>query len=853
MQSGMNRRRFLKISAMTTAAAAVVGGTLEVLSSQENQAVAAAATYTPPASNRVDTIIDADWKFYEGDVSGAQTSTFNDTSWSAVTLPHTWNNIDGENGGTYYRGISWYRLHYTVPASYAGRQLYLQFDGASLVADVYLNGTYLGEHQGGFATFRFQINSNVLLGAENVIAVKVNNASSTDIPPLNGDFSYFGGLYRDVHLLVTDNVHMRQLDYGSSGLFLRQTNVSATSANVQVTAEAWNDGGSTQSITLNTFIVDAANTIVQTLSATQSIAAHAGYTFVQNTTLANPHLWNGLSDPYLYKVYVQVQVGSSVKDLISAPLGLRSYSLDPNNGFFLNGKHLDLHGVNLHQDYFNLGWAISNANMDQNFSLLLAMGANVIRTCHYQHSQRFYDDADANGIVVWSEQPIINGIISSTAFTSSAEQQLTEMIRQNYNHPSIIFWSIANEVSDTTDTNTLLAALNTVAHTQDPDRLTTLANDHGPGDALSMHTDTVGYNRYYGWYGGSPGDLAGFLSSTHANYPNLAFALSEYGAGASIYQHQENPPAPATGGYFHPEEWQAELHETSWQALANAPYVWGKFIWSMFDFASSSRNEGDHAGRNDKGLCTYDRQTPKDSYYWYKANWTTTPFVYITSRRYVNRTLPTTGIKVYANTGTVTLTVNGTSLGTVTSTNHIFQWSNVTLQLGNNTIVATSTQGGQTYTDTVTWNYSPNVRLIGGSRVPYTNSAGKFYDVDHYYSGGTDGSTTATISGTPDQAEYQTYRYGSSFSYTIPLVNGTYALYMDFMEPTLTGSGQRVFNVSANGATLLSNFDIYSQVGQHAALQKQFTVTVTNGTLSLNFTATTNSALICAFAMVKTA
>ena len=849
MRSGMNRRRFLKMSAMTTAAA-TVGGTL-AFSPHESYAATEATTYTPPASNRVDTIIDTGWKFYEGDVSGAQTPSFDDSAWSGVTLPHTWNAIDGENGGNYYRGISWYRLHYTVPANYAGRQLYLQFDGASLVADVYLNGTYLGEHQGGFATFRFQITSSVILGGENVIAVKVNNAYSTNIPPLNGDFSYFGGLYRDVHLLVVDNVHMRQLDYGSSGLFLRQTNVSASSATLQVTTETWNDNSSAQSVTLNTFIVDANSSVVQTLSSTQNLAANTGYTFVQNTTLTNPHLWNGQSDPYLYKVYVQVQVGSSVKDLISAPLGLRSYRIDPNNGFFLNGNYLDLHGVNLHQDYLNLGWALSDANMDQDFALLLAMGANVIRSSHYQHSQRFYDDADAHGVVLWSEQPIINGIISSTAFTNSAEQQLTEMIRQNYNHPSIIFWSIANEVSNTTDTNTLLTALNNVAHTQDPDRLTTLANNQGPGDALSMHTDVVGYNRYYGWYGGSPGDLDGFLSSTHANYPTLAFALSEYGAGASIYQHQENPPDPVAGSYFHPEEWQAELHETSWQALASKPYVWGKFIWNMFDFASSSRNEGDHAGRNDKGLCTYDRQTPKDAYYWYKANWTTTPFVYITSRRYVNRTLPTTNVKIYANTGTVSLTVNGVSLGSVSSTNHIFQWSNVNLQSGSNTIVATSTASGQTYTDTVTWNYTPTVRLIGGSRMPYTNSVGKWYDVDHYYSGGTPGSTTATISGTSDQAEYQTYRYGSSFSYAIPLVNGNYTLYMDFMEPTMTGSGQRVFNVSANGTTLLSGFDIYSQVGQHAALQKQFSITVTGGVLNLDFTATTNNALICAFAMVN--
>lgn len=328
--------------------------------------------------------------------------------------------------------------------------------------------------------------------------------------------------------------------------------------------------------------------------------------------------------------------------------------------------------------------------------------------------------------------------------------------------------------------------------------------------------------------------------------------MSEYGAGASIYQHQENPPEPESGGYFHPEEYQALLHEASWQSLAKTPYVWGKFVWNMFDFASASRNEGDHAGRNDKGLCTYDRATCKDAYYWYKANWTTTPFVYITSRRYVNRTSPTTTVKVYANTSTVTLTMNGTSLGTVTSTNHIFQWPNVTLQAGANTIQANSTQGGQIYTDSATWNYSPNVRLIAGARMPYIDSSGKFFDVDHYYSGGVTGSTTATISGTPDPTEFQTYRYGANFSYTIPVVNGTYTLYLHFVEPYWTASGQRIFSVTANGTTVVSNLDIYSQVGKDVALQIKPTITVTGGVVVLNFTASVNNAIVGAITLVQT-
>ncbi len=702
MKRNIGRRRFLELSAMTTAAA-VVGSAGEHTLLNAQMASAQAATYSPPASNRIDTLIDTGWKFFRGDVSGAQTPTFNDSSWSSVTLPHTWNNIDGENGGTYYRGVSWYRLHYAVPAAYAGHQLYLQFDGASLVSDVYVNGTFLGEHQGGYATFRFDATSALNVGGENVIAVKVNNAYSTDIAPLNGDFTVFGGLYRNVHLVATDTVHMQMMDYGSSGLFVRQTNVSAASANLRVTAEVWNDSGMSQSVTVQTIIVDASNTIVQTLSSTQTLAAHTGSNFVQATTIANPHLWNGQNDPYLYRVYAQVQVGSSVKDVVSVPLGLRSYFIDPNNGFFLNGHYLNLHGVNVHQDRLDQGWAISDAEVDEDFNLITAMGANVIRTSHYQHAQRLYDNADTNGVIMWSEQPIINGILTTTAFTQNAEQQLTEMIRQNYNHPSIIFWSIANEVGNNAATNTLLQALNAVAHTQDPDRITTLASNGTAGNAVSKHTDTVGYNRYYGWYGGSFSDLEGDLTSAHRNFPTMSFALSEYGAGASIHQHEANPTQPVPASNLHPEEWQNLFHEAYWQTLKNKPYVWGKFVWVMFDLASANRHEGDHAGRNDKGLCTYDHKTCKDAYFWYKANWTTAPFVYITDRRFVTRTLPTANIKVYANTNSVTLTVNGVSLGSKTSTNHIFLWPNVALQVGNNTVKAVSTQGSNTYTDVVTW------------------------------------------------------------------------------------------------------------------------------------------------------
>src|SRR5947209_3221702 len=267
---------------------------------------------------------------------------------------------------------------------------------------------------------------------------------------------------------------MQMLDFGSSGLFLRQTNVSARSANLQVTAEARNDHNTEQHVTLNTVIVDAKNRVVKTLSSRQKIAPHTDHTFVQTTTIAHPHLWDGMRDPYLYHVHAQVLVDEEVKDVVTAPLGFRSFHVDPDKGFFLNGHYLDLHGVNVHQDHIDQGWAISNAQHDQDFKIMTEMGVNAMRTSHYQHAPRFYENADTQGIVVWSEQPIINGILTTPEFTQSALQQMTEMIRQNYNHPSIIFWSIANEVGNDPATNALLQSLNDVTHAQDPDRLTTL-------------------------------------------------------------------------------------------------------------------------------------------------------------------------------------------------------------------------------------------------------------------------------------------------------------------------------------------------------------------------------------------
>ena len=525
------------------------------------------AQYAPPGSKRTDLNLDDSWKFNRTDVAGAESVGFDDSAWAAISLPHTWNNLDGQDGGNnYYRGIGWYRRHYVVDGSYTNRQLFLKFDGANIVADVYVNGNFVGEHQGGFSAFVFDVTSNVSVGADNVIAVKVNNAFNADIPPLDADFTFFGGIYRDVHLLVTDKLHITPLDYGSPGVCLKQTAVSSTSATLQVAAKLRNDTSGDSNVTVIAVIVDATNNVVATLTTNRLLSADSDLTVAQTTTIANPHLWNGRADPYLYHVFVTVSDGVVTNDLVDQPLGFRYFSVDLNSGFHLNGQYLDLHGVNFHQDRLNKGWAISEADMTQDVSLVTEMGCTVVRLGHYQHPQTEYDLLDQNGIVVWSEIPVIDYITSDLSFSNNASQQLIETIRQNYNHPSICFWGVYNEVllDSGPDPRPLVQSLNQLAHSEDPTRLTTAASCCADNyDPINFYTDVIGFNEYYGWYTGAYTDFGGAMDTKFTTV-SKPMAISEYGAGGSIYQHMENPAQPqnpSSPGVPHYEEYENLLHE----------------------------------------------------------------------------------------------------------------------------------------------------------------------------------------------------------------------------------------------------------------------------------------------------
>jgi len=667
------------------------------------------ATYTAPVARQWVNLNDS-WRFNSGDVSGAQAVGFDDSRWSAVSVPHTWNGLDAQDGGSNYRrGVGWYRRHYTPPAAFAGKKLWLDFAGASLVTDVWVNGTYLGQHRGGFARFRFDATSALTPGQDAVIAVKVSNAAVSDVAPLAGDFPVDGGIYRTVGLWATDPLCLRMLDFAGPGVFLRQRSVTSTSATVDVTTKVWNNRGDTRSVAIRTVITDPAGAVIaETTSAARSLASGTGSDVTQTVTIANPHLWQGKADPYRYQANVELRdiATDTVIDAVSEPLGLRSVSVDGSRGVFLNGARVQLHGVNRHQDRPGRGWAIGDAEHIQDFDIMDEMGVNALRTAHYQQDQKVYDLADERGYLVWAEVPLVNAVTDSTAFRDNIVQQMHELIRQNYNHPSILFWGIGNEQSsDGTATNTALQQLADVVTADDPDRYSTYAHNRADTSPVINHAELTGFNHYFGWYYDTYNDFAPWADNLHATQPGRIFGLSEYGAGASVVQHEELPAAqPVPASTWHPEEYQSQFHEVYWKAIAARPFLWASFVWVMFDFAVDSRNEGDTAGRNDKGLVTYDRATRKDAFYWYKANWTPAPFVYLTSRRFTDRSQTTTTIKVYGSVDSAVLNVNGVPVGGAkTSTDHIYTWANVTLSPGVNTITVTGTRDGGTYTDSARW------------------------------------------------------------------------------------------------------------------------------------------------------
>jgi beta-galactosidase len=643
---------------------------------------------TAQAAPRTVTALDTGWEFARGAPVG----------WTAVALPHTFN-ADDSTSPHAYRGAGWYRRTITAPAVRAGRT-WLEFDGAALSTDVWLNGTRVGRHEGGFARFRFDVTELLRAGA-NALLVRVDNARQPDVAPLGGDYTLYGGLYRRVRLVTTADVHIDMQDAGGPGVYFSTPQASRPHWRVRVA----NDSARAESVVVTARMRDAAGKVVATAQRSVALPARAVVPVDLDAALTAPHLWQGVEDPYLYTSEVTVARTGALLDRLDNEVGIRTVQLDPDRGLLLNGRPYRVHGVNVHLTYApGKGVAVDDADIDADYRILADLGVTGLRFAHYQHNEHSYALADRKGYLVWTELPLTSEVGASAAFAANAAQQARELVRQNFNHPSVFVWGLGNEIYKVDDTSgRVLDAMQKLVRAEDASRPTAYANCCAPIDGpQAMHTDAVGSNVYFGWYDKEFADLAPFLASNHAKRPHTAESLSEYGAGGSAL-HQEDPVRrPVAPSRWHPEQYQALYHEAAWRQIDAAPWLWASFVWTGFDFASSGRNEGDGPGVNDKGLVSMDRTVRKDAYYWYQANWSATPMVYVTSRRAVRRTVADVEVKVYSNQPAARLWVNGVDLGERTVEGHIARWP-VRLAPGVNRI---EVQSGTT-ADSVEWTLTP--------------------------------------------------------------------------------------------------------------------------------------------------
>ena len=601
-------------------------------------------------------IINENWLFSK-DAKSAPASIPAD--WTALNLPYTWNGKDGQDGGNdYYRGTCYFAKEIKAEDLPAGEEHYLQFDGVNSSCEVFWNGKSITKHDGGYSTFRVQIKD---IKDTNILAVAVDNSANDRVYPQNADFTFYGGIYRDVSVIGVPANHFDLDYYGAPG--------------IMVTPEV---KGADAEIEIKTFIKDDKNcTVRYEIIADGEVIASAEKDGddAAEFTIKNVHLWDGLADPYLYTAKATLICDGKEVDELTTRFGCRYFSVDPDKGFFLNGKSYPLRGVSRHQDRPDIGNALLPEHHKEDIDLILEMGANTIRLAHYQHSQVFYDLCDEKGLVIWAEIPYISRHMSTGH--DNTISQMKELVAQNYNHASIVVWGLSNEITIAGAADPDLIKnhkeLNDLCHKMDKTRLTTLASVTMCSiDSEYVHiSDVLSYNHYFGWYGGSTDMNGPWFDDFHKKYPKKPIGLSEYGCEALDWHTSE----PVQGDYT--EEYQSYYHEELIKQIAERPYLWATHVWNMFDFAADARAEGGENGMNHKGLVTFDRKYKKDSFYAYKAWLSKEPVLHICSKRYIDRTEDVTKVTVYSNCNEIELFANGESVGKQTKGEYPFFYFNV--------------------------------------------------------------------------------------------------------------------------------------------------------------------------------
>lgn len=630
------------------------------------------------------------------------------SSMKQVTVPHTWNANYIPGTRSYNREMMVYRRDLEITPDMKDKRLFLYFEGVNSSATVLVNNKSVGSHKGGYTAFCMEMTDYAKQGI-NKLEVWVTNAYNPEILPISGDFNIYGGIHRPCHLLVTEQDCISPLFYASPGVFIHQDKVSEKQA--QITVETmFSLRGKKQGLKVRTTVEDAKGNIIS-----QNIEQNITNENVkQPFVIDHPVLWNAKQNPHLYKVIVELLDNGKVIDRVEQRTGLRYFSVDADKGFFLNGKYLDLYGFCLHEEVEGKGSALSAEDHERDMELVKESGATSLRLVHYPHSESIYHLSDENGIVLWTEIPMVGpggydfcGFINTDGLKEHARQVLKELVYQKYNHPSICFWGIFNEIRTNYDNAEPFAReLHELYKEIDPSRLTTLASCDDPKFYQNC-SDLMAWNKYIGWYGSrnAPETAGNFFDKAKAASNGKPVAISEYGGGANVEHHfsmKENDVKPS--GQFHPEEGQTYIHEGNWSAFAQRPYMWAKYIWVFADFQSAIRNEGGKPGINDKGLVTYDRKIKKDAFYFYKANWSTEPMIYITSRRFTKRPEASVQVKVYSNLRENTLYVNGKKIGKQKSDSlHRVVWQNVTLSKGENRIRVEGKFKAGVIEDTCVW------------------------------------------------------------------------------------------------------------------------------------------------------
>jgi len=646
------------------------------------------------------------WRFNKGDVKNAFALNFDDREWQSIKLPHTWNNLDVIDTRDvydgydiyhgYYRGVGWYRKGFYLDSTWQNKRIYLQFEAANQIAEVWLNEEYLGKHVGGYTGFSFDITDFLEFNRKNILAVKVDNSFNIDVPPLTADFDMYGGIYRDVWLEARPNIFL-------DNPLITTPVVTTDSANVSISVDIFNQSPRSERVSLKVNVANQEKEIVATLQGELKIKANQRVNFRKVSPFIEfPNLWSP-ENPYLYKVYFTLYLNNRPVDEIKIPLGFRWFKFDSHQGFFLNGRPLKLRGVNKHQDYLFLGNAVPDSLQVRDIQLIKKMGANFIRLAHYPQDPAVLNACDSLGLLVWEEIPVVN-MVSTKKFSENAKQMLREMIRRDRNHPSIILWGLMNETllgfvnrEQIPKTIELLKELNDIAHREDPTRLTVQAHNRLVDENIAGVTDVIGRNRYFGWYSGNMEDFEKEMLDEHRRHPEWKILVSEYGAGSKRGYHVDVPKR-----FDFSEEYQLAFHEYYLKIINKYPWISGGAVWNAFDFASAVKR-GNIPRINQKGLSDMLRR-PKDVYYFYQSQWAEQPMVYIVSHTRKNLTGKAGELKkvrVFSNCQKVELFLNGTSLG-VQEKGSVWK---VPFVVGKNELVAVGQKNGQTVTDKITVQY----------------------------------------------------------------------------------------------------------------------------------------------------